>query len=297
MKLEGVIPAMVTPATDDGREIDLNRTRRLARHLADEGVHGLLVAGSTGEGPLLTNKQRHILIETVAEAVGGEIPVIAGVGAASTSQSIAFAREAEAAGAAAVAALPLHLVPVSQDELYAYFAAISDSVSIPTVLYNFPALTHGQNISADISRRLAETKNVIGIKDSGGDLENTLGYLNPARLDFAVFTGTETQLVKLLSAGGAGTICSAANLIPRLLVAIYDAFRAGDQARAERLVKETPALREAVKVGTFPAAIKAGCEIIGFAVGPPFAPVFPLDAEQRRGLATVLEKIGQVSLA
>lgn len=280
---------MVTPATDDGTEIDLKRTRRLARHLVEEGVHGLLLAGSTGEGPLLTNKQRQELVAAVAEEVGGKAAIIAGVGAPSTAQSIAFAKEAEAAGADYVAVLPMQLVPVTQDELYGYFAAIADSIAIPTALYNFPALTGGQVISADLVSRLAETKNVVGIKDSSGDLDNTLGYIPAGGPDFAVFTGNETQMVKVLEAGGAGTVCSAGNLIPELLCAIYNAFRAGEKENAERLVGNTPALREAVKVGTFPAAFKAGCDILGYPAGPPFAPVFPLDASQKGQIAAALE--------
>src|SRR5579875_2595747 len=90
MKLHGVIPAMVTPATDDGAEIDLERTRRLARHLVDEGVHGLLVAGSTGEAPVLTNRQRQELVAAVAEEMKGRAIIVAGVGAPSTAMSIAF---------------------------------------------------------------------------------------------------------------------------------------------------------------------------------------------------------------
>lgn len=293
MKLHGVIPAMVTPATDDGSAIDLNRTRRLARHLVDEGVHGLLIAGSTGEGPLLTNRQRQELVGAVAAEVKGRAVIVAGVGAPSTAQSIAFSKEAEAAGADAVAALPTHLLPVNEDELYGYFAAIADSVSIPTVLYNYPALTAGQVITPKVAAKLAQTKNVIGIKDSSGDLQNTLGYLEVGP-DFAVFTGTETQLVTLLDAGGAGTVCSAGNVIPRLLRSIYEAFRSGDRATAERLQAETPALRAAIKLGTFPAAYKAGCDILGFPAGPPFLPVLPLGKEDRASLAEALEKIGRV---
>src|SRR5579883_7084 len=167
MKLQGIVPAMVTPTTNDG-EVDIQRTKAFARHLIDEGANGLLVAGSTGEGPLLTNTQRQTLIRATVEEAAGEVPVLAGVGAPSTAQSIAFAKEAEAAGAEGVAALPLHLIRVSQDELYGYFAAIAESVSIPTFLYNFPRLTSGQNISAEVAARLAKHANVVGIKDSSG---------------------------------------------------------------------------------------------------------------------------------
>ncbi|HEX5322764.1 MAG TPA: dihydrodipicolinate synthase family protein [Capsulimonadaceae bacterium] len=295
MKLHGVIPAMVTPTTYDG-DIHVERIRSFTRYLIEAGVHGLLLAGSTGEGPLLTSGQRQALIRAVVEEASGRVPVLAGVGAASTAQSIAFSKEAEAAGAAAVAVLPMHLVPVSQDELYGYFATVADSVSIPTALYNFPALTGGQKISAEVAARLARTKNVIALKDSSGDFQNMLGYIEACGPDFAVFTGDEGLLVKILDAGGAGTVCSAGNLIPELLCAIYSAYRAGERENAERLQKETPPLREAVKVGTFPAAIKAGCDQMGYPAGPPIPPASPLEDGQRAALWEVLGRVRSVTL-
>jgi 4-hydroxy-tetrahydrodipicolinate synthase len=297
MKLHGVIPAMVTATTDDGSDIHIDRIRSFARYLIEQGVHGILVAGSTGEGPLLTSDQRQRLVRAVVEEASGRVPVLAGVGAASTAQSIAFSKDAEAAGASAVAALPMHLVAVSQDELYGYFAAIADSVSIPTALYNFPGITAGQNISAEVAAKLATTKNVIAIKDSSGNFQNMLTYLEACPPDFAVFTGDEGLLVKILDKGGAGTVCSAANIIPGLLCAIYNAYHTGDRPTAERLQKETPALREASRTGTFPAAIKAACEMLGFTVGPPIPPVLAIKDAQRRELSIAVERARSINLA
>lgn len=285
--LHGVIPAMVTPRDDARDDIDLERLKRLARELLNAGCHGLFPTSSTGEAPLLSSSQRRTAIEAVAEVADGAVPVLAGVGAASIRESIMLARDAQTAGATFLAILPTHFVPLSPDELYGYFAAVADSADIPSILYNYPARTNGQNIPASVAAKLAQNHNVIGLKDSGGDLNNGIGYLDACGPDFALFAGPESLVYPMLAMGGAGTICAAANVCAPQLVALYDAFRAGNYDEACQHQQDLRPLRRAFAMGTFPASVKAA---LGD-VGSPFPPASPLTDEQQKIVRQMLTEI------
>ena len=292
-KLHGVIPAMVTPRDDAHDDVDYTRLTSLVKYLLDTGVHALFPTSSTGEAPLLSLGQRQRVIETCVETAAGQVPVLASAGAASTAESIRLAKMAEAAGATHVAILPLHFVRLSDSELFAYFATVSDSVSIPTLLYNYPARTSGQNISPSVAAKLARNHNVIGIKDSSGDMTNSLAYLAECPEGFAVFNGFESLTYPMLAMGGSGTICAAANLWPRLLVSLYDAYQAGDHARARECQETLLSLRPVAQMGTFPAGVKAAMAVIGQPVGGPFLPAQCLSDEQKAEIDKMVQKIGQ----
>lgn len=293
--LHGVIPALITPR-DNARDcVDHARLAEFALHLLGTGIHGIFPTSSTGEAPLLSIDERIRVIATVAEAIAGAIPVLGNAGASSTSTSIRLAREAEAAGASHLAILPMHFAPVSPHELYGYFAAVADCVSIPTILYNYPARTNGQNISAAVAAKLARSHQVIGIKDSSGNVPNTIGYMEACGPEFAVFVGHERLILPILAMGGAGTICSAANVAPSQIVALYNAFLSGDMVAARRLQNALLPLRSLFAQGSFPAAIKASLAVLGEPVGDPFPPVMPLNSEQIKEFGPVLAKIASAS--
>lgn len=285
--LHGVIPAMVTPRDDATDDVDWERLKRLASDLLAAGCHGLFPTSSTGEAPLLTCEQRQRVIETVVEAAGGRTPVLGGAGAASTTESIRLARDAQTAGVTHLAILPTHFVPLPPDELYGYFAAVADSVNLPTILYNYPARTNGQNIPASVAAKLAQNHNVIGLKDSGGDLTNGISYLDACGPNFALFAGPESLVYPMLAMGGAGTICAAANVCAPQLVALYEAFQAGNHAAARQWQEAIRPLRRIFATGTFPASVKAA---LGD-VGGPFPPALPLSDAQREHVRRTLAEI------
>lgn len=286
--LHGVIPALVTPRNDASDDVDAERLADLTRWLLGTGIHGIFPTSSTGEAPSLSPGQRRRAIETVVDVVTGQVPVLAGAGAASTAASIRLARDAEAAGATHLALLPLHFAPLSAEELYGYFAAVADGVGLPVVLYNYPARTGGQNIPTDVAARLARTHNVVGIKDSSGDLTNTLGYVRDCGPEFAVLVGAESQIYPCLMMGGAGTVCSAANVVPERIVALYEAFQQGNMAEARRQQEVLLRFGRVFQVGTFPAGVKAAMALIGQPVGEPFPPVRALSTAQQEELRACL---------
>ncbi len=290
--LHGVIPALVTPRDDATDDVDTARLAELTRYLLAAGVHGIFPTSSTGEAPLLTHEQRRRVIETVAGVVNGAVPVLAGAGAASTAESLRLAREAEAAGASHIAVLPLHFVALSADELYGYFAAVADRVSVPTLLYNYPARTGGQNIPASVAARLAQEHNIVGLKDSSGDLDNTIRYVDACPSEFAVFVGQESLILPALTMGCAGTICAVANIVPSQVVALYEAFRTGNITEARRCQDALLPLKRLLSAGTFPASVKAAMACVGQPVGSPFPPVQPLSPEQFETLGQGLSQMG-----
>jgi 4-hydroxy-tetrahydrodipicolinate synthase len=290
--LRGIIPAMVTPRNADTDDIDTGKLADFVDYLIASGVHGVFPASSTGEAPSLTQAQRRTLIETTVTAARGRVPVLAGVGAPSTSMSIAFARDAEDAGADYIVILPSHFVALTQDELYAYFATVSESVDIPTILYNYPARTSGQSIRPELAARLAQSHNIIGIKDSSGDLTNTLAYIDSCGDLFAVFTGSESLIYPCMAMGGAGSICAGANVYPKRLVALYNAASRADHETAAKLQKPFVKLRRWGSIGTFPAPVKAAMALLGHDAGLPFAPTQPLSGDTLDAIKRLVEEIG-----
>ena len=291
--LTGVIPAMVTPATDDGGDIDIARIKALTGRLIGAGVHGLFPCSSTGEAPLLDRDQRIRVIDAVADVNQGRLPLLAGVGTFSTAHAVRYARDAQAHGASHIVVLPLHFFRTSPAELEGYFAAVAESVDIPTILYNYPEITSGQFITPEMAMRLAAKYNIVGVKDSSGDLTLALRLIQACSADFAVFTGSESLLLALLSHGGAGTICAAANVIPEILVDCFDNFNRGELDVALEAQRKALSVSTLWRLGTFPAAVKACCGIADSTApaGPPFLPAQPVGDEQIRLMRAALAKI------
>jgi len=291
--LRGIIPALVTPRKAGVDEVDTDRLHTLVERLiVDDGVHGIFPASSTGEAPSLTQAQRLRIVETTVATTNGRVPVLAGVGAPSTVASIAYAKDAALAGADYIVVLPNHFVALTQDELYGYFAEVADSVAIPTILYNYPARTSGQNIRPSLAAKLAASHNVVGIKDSSGDLTNTIGYISECGPDFAVFTGSESLIYPCMTMGGAGSICAGANVFPKQIVKLYETVVAGDRQTAQVLQAALVPLRRWGSIGTFPAPVKAAMALLGEGVGGPFSPVQALAGADWDAIKAVVEEIG-----
>lgn len=288
----GIIPAMVTPLTADDA-INERALRRLANHLIDGGCHALFAIGSQGEFWAFSAEEKQRVWEIVVAEARGRVPVYAGTAAVTTREAIALTRLAEKAGADAVSVLTPYFISPNDNELFDHYKAIAESTTLPVLLYSNPART-GVRLSTSLVARLAEVPNIVGIKDSTGDLELAAEYIRTAPEKFSVLMGRDTLIYAGLLYGAKGAIAATANVKPRLVADIYDKFLAGDLEGARRAQRALAPLRLAFSWGTFPVVIKEALDLMGMEGGPSRSPVGPLTGEQRERLKGVLKDMGVV---
>lgn len=286
LKPFGIIPAIVTPLTPMD-EINEPALRRLTSYLLAGGVHGIFATGSQGEFWALSAGEKQSVWETVVRETDHRVPVYAGTAAVTTRETIALTQLAERAGVDAVSILTPFFVSPTEQELYDHYRAIAESTSLPILLYTNPARTNVK-ISPKLLAKLAAVPNVVGIKDSSGDLEQAAEFIRVAPRTFSVLMGRDTLIYAALVCGAQGAVAATANVAPRLVADIYERFQAGDLAGAKRAQETLAPLRLAFSWGTFPVVIKEALNLMGMETGPARAPVGPLTAEQRERLKGVL---------
>lgn len=287
---KGIIPAMVTPITKDGK-INVGALRKLTHYLIDGGVHGLFPVGSQGEFYALTFEEKKRVIEVVVEEARGRVPVYAGTGAITTREAIALTQMAEAAGASAVSVITPFFIRPSEAELMEFYISVAKATRIPVLLYNNPGRT-GVNISADFVVWASKVENIVGIKDSSGDLTLTAEYIRRTDDKFSVLAGRDTLIYGTLCYGGKGAIAATANVAPKLIVEIYKAFMAGDLKRSLAAQFRLAPLRLAFDLGTFPVVIKEALNLIGIDAGVGIPPVGGMKPEAKAELKEILKNMG-----
>jgi 4-hydroxy-tetrahydrodipicolinate synthase len=292
MKLQGIIPPVVTPMTPD-QELDLSGLRTLIDFMLAKGVHGIFVLGTTGEFYALDEgEKQRVLAEAVAH-VGGRSPVYAGTGAETTREVIRLTKMAEREGAAGVSVITPYFIKPNQAELADHFRRIAESTALPVVLYNNPATCGGLSIEPETVARLAEIPNIIGIKDSSGDLQNTIEIIRQTPRDkFSVLNGRDTLIFSALQMGAQGAIPASCNIAPDLCVGIYEAFVKGDFAAAQGFQSRLHGVRMAMSLGTGNSAVKEAMALLGRGAGPMRPPVLPFGDAQKAKLKAILEKAG-----
>ncbi len=292
LKPRGVVVPIITPVTWDG-QFDEAAYRRLIAYLVDNGVHGIFPFGTTGEFYAFDNQVFQRVIEVTVDAVQGKLDVYAGANHITTRGVIAAAMVAERAGANALSVLTPMFISQSQSEVYEFYRAIAESTDLPIIIYNNKPKTN-ITVSPDTVARLAELPNIVGVKDSTGDMTNCEEYLRLTRHrdDFSVLIGRDTLIYAALCYGATGAIASCANIAPALSVSIYERFSAGDHQGALEAQFKLAQLRIATNLGTFPVVIKEGLNLMGFQVGACIPPIAPLCGEDRLELQKVLQNIG-----
>ena len=287
---KGIIPAMVTPFTSEGK-INVGALRKLTNYLIDGGVHGLFPVGSQGEFYALTYDEKKKVIETVVEETRGRVPIYAGTGAITTREAIALTKMAEAAGVSAASVLTPFFIHPNENELFEFYSAIAKSTRLPLLLYNNPGRT-GVNISANFVARASKIDNIVGVKDSSGDLTLTAEYIRRTDQTFSVLAGRDTLIYGTLCYGGKGSIAATANVAPKILVEIYEAFKAGDMKRSLEAQFRLAPLRLAFDLGTFPVVIKEALNLIGIDAGVGVPPVGGIKPEAKEELKKILTEMG-----
>ena len=289
---KGIIPAMVTPMDAAGR-IQEKALRKLVSHLIDGGVHGLFPVGSQGEFFSLTAEEKRAVLKCVIDETAGRVPVYAGTGAVTTKEAVDLTLMARDLGASAVSIITPYFIVPTQQELMQHYLTIARAVpDLPVLLYSNPDRT-GVVMPPATVKELAGVENIVGIKDSSGDMTLSGEYIRLTRgMDFYVLAGRDTLIYATLCYGGTGSITATANVDPRVPVAIYESFVAGDHKGALEAQYRLAPLRIAFGLGTFPVVIKEALNMIGIEAGPAVPPVGPMSRENREKLRKVLEEMG-----
>ncbi len=290
---KGIIPAMVTPVTPDGK-INGQALRKLTNYLIDGGVHGLFPVGSQGEFYALTFEEKKRVIEIVVEEARGRVPVYAGTGAITTREVVALTKMAEGAGVSAVSILTPFFIRPNEEELFEHYRMVAKATRLPVLLYNNPQRT-GVPISADFVVRASKIENIIGIKDSSGDLTLTSEYIRRTGNKFSVLAGRDTLIYGTLCYGGKGAIAATANVAPKVVVEIYEAFQAGDWKRSLEAQFRLAPLRLAFDLGTFPVVIKEALNLLGIDAGVGIAPVGGISSKAKEDLKETLRNMKLLS--
>ena len=255
-------------------------------------MHGVFVLGTTGEFYGLDYDEKKRATEIAVDQVKGRVPVYVGAGAITTRECVRLSRMAEAAGAQAVTVLTPMFISPSEEELYQHFRAIAESTALPMLVYNNPDRT-GINMSANLVERLAGIQNIVGAKDSSGDLTLTSEYIRRTRdKGFKIMAGRDTLILGTLVYGGVGCVAATSNLAPSLVVDIYNKFMAGDmQGSLEAQYRLAP-MRHAFGLGSFPVVVKDALNLLGVDVGDPIRPLGHCTEPNMAKLKEILLKMG-----
>lgn len=288
MDYKGIICAMITPL-DENQDINPKATRELIDYLINKGVYGLFILGTNGECHVLTDDEKVEFAKIVIEHTNNRVPVFVGTGGNSTREVINLSKRMEAIGASALSIITPYFVPPTQKELIEHYKAVASEVSLPIMMYNMPGKT-GINIEPESVKELAKVKNIVGIKDSGGKLDNMKAYLEVTKgEDFGVFSGSDSLILDILKVGGHGAVAATANFLAGIDVAIYNNFIKGDIEAAQKAQDSIEELRRILKFGTIPSVIKQTVVFNGINVGPARLPVSRVTGEKLDEIKRVVE--------
>ncbi len=286
-KIHGIITAMLTPMNGD-ESINYGELRNQVRRQINAGVHGLFCLGTNGEGYILSETEKLEIARTVIDENNGRLPVYAGTGCIGTRDTIELSKKAESLGADVLSVVAPYFAATSQNELYTHYASIAEAVDIPILLYNIPART-GVNLSVETVAKLAEIPNIVGIKDSSGNFDAILQYIEKTPDDFIVLSGNDSLVLWTLTAGGCGGICGIANLFPATMASIYETWKKGDFKEAKNIQASIRAMRDCFRLGNPNTIVKIAANLLGENVGPCRRPFYTDDKSVRQELSRVLD--------
>ncbi|MCI0642699.1 MAG: 4-hydroxy-tetrahydrodipicolinate synthase [Gemmataceae bacterium] len=293
MQIRGIIPPVATPMQAN-EDLDLPRFRWFLDHLINAGVHGVFVLGTNSEFYAMDEAEKQAVIATAVEHVRGRVPVYAGTGAETTREAIRLTRMAEKEKVQGVSVITPYFIAPTQQEIFDHYRRIAESTSLPVVLYNNPSTCGGLKIDVDTVARLAEISNILGVKDSSGDLQNTLEFIRVVPDRFSVLQGRDTLIFPALQFGARGAVPATANVAPRILVEIYEAFVRGDLAASKAAQLRLNPVRLSLTLGTAPGGVKAALALMGMSIGPSRSPVAPLPPEKQQKMRAALQSAGLI---
>lgn len=290
-EIKGIIVPILTPMHED-ETVNYEELVNQIERLIAAGVHGIFVFGTNGEGYILDEEEKAEIIRVAVKTVNGRVPVYAGTGCVSTRDTIRMSRKAKELGADVLSIITPSFAAASQEELIQHYETVANAVDMPILLYNIPART-GNALAPATVQKLSQVANIVGAKDSSGNFDNILQYIEKTRggdKPFTVLSGNDSLILWTLLAGGKGAIAGCANVFPHTMVSIYEKFTAGDLERARRAQDSIRPFRDIFKFGNPNTIVKTAVKELGYPVGlcrAPFNSLSPagLDA-LRKALQT-----------
>lgn len=265
-KPEGIITPILTTLTED-EKFNEKEYRVQINRLINAGVSGIFPLGTNGEFYAFSKEEKIEIIKVAVDEVNGRVPVYAGTGCVTTKETIELSKIAKDLGVDVLSIISPYFVGVSQDDIYRHYSAVAEAVDLPILLYNIPART-GNNIDYKTVAKLAKYKNIIGIKDSSGNFDNSLKYIENTDERLSVLAGSDSLILWTLMAGGTGAISGCSNVFPELMVSIYKLWSEGKIAEANEAQKKIRPFRNVMQMGNPNSVVKRAVNLLGYPVGP-----------------------------
>ena len=284
-----VLTAVVTPFDKD-LAVNYEQAGKLARHLAEAGSDGLVVAGTTGESPTLSKEEKIELFRVIVEEVGGQATVLAGTGSYDTAGSVALTQAAEKVGVDGVMLVAPYYNKPSQEGLYQHFKTIAKSTNLPVLLYNIPGRT-GVNMLPATVARLAEIENIVAIKEAAGSMDQVSELRRLLPDHFAIYSGDDSLTLPMLSLGAKGVVSVASHVVGPRIKEMVNAFMAGNVTLATQIHLQLYPVFKGLFITTNPVPVKAALNMLGFQAGPPRLPLVEATAAEKESIKKVLAEI------
>ncbi|MDS9471429.1 4-hydroxy-tetrahydrodipicolinate synthase [Sporosarcina pasteurii] len=286
MNFGQIVTAMVTPFDEQG-EIDFPATSNLIEYLIANGSDSLVIAGTTGESPTLTDDEKVELFKYTVEVVQGRVPVIAGTGSNNTKASIELTMRAEEVGVNGIMLVSPYYNKPCQEGLYEHFKTIAASTSLPIMLYNIPGRS-AVNMEVETTVRLANISNIVAIKEASADLDAMAKIIEQTPDEFSLYSGDDSLALPVLAIGGVGVVSVSSHIIGNNMQTMLENFTNGDVQQAARDHRRLLPVMKAMFATPNPTAVKAALNIKGVDVGGVRLPMIPLNEEQLHELQEVL---------
>jgi 4-hydroxy-tetrahydrodipicolinate synthase len=286
-----LITAMVTPFREEDHALDVDGAQRLASHLLDTGSDAIVVAGSTGESPTLSHKEKAELFRAVGKVTRGRGKLICGTGTYSTAETLELTQAAEDAGADGLLVVTPYYNKPPQRGLIAHFERVADATDLPIIVYNIPGRT-ATRIEHDTLLQLAQRPNIVAVKDSTGDFQGVSRLMAEAPPDFEVYSGDDWATFGYVCLGAVGIVSVASHLVGPQIRQMIELILTGDVPAARKIHEDLSPLFNALFITSNPIPLKAALGMIGLPAGVPRLPLVPATAEERTRVRKALEDAG-----
>ncbi len=286
MTVPRLLTAMITPY-DDNLQVNYAKAAELAEYLANNGTEGIVVSGTTGESPVLTDEEKLKLFASVKNKVGKRIPVWAGTGSNDTKHCLELSKEAEKLDVDGLMLVCPYYNKPSQEGLYQHFKKIAEAISLPIMLYNIPGRT-GINLLPETVARLAQIENIVAIKEASGSMDQVSTLMTLLPEDMTVYSGDDSLTLPMMALGARGVVSIASHLVGNEILAMIEAFSNGNNKRAVDLHKQLFPIFKGLFIATNPVPLKEALNHLGQNVGGIRLPLIEANETEKKFIQELL---------